>query len=284
VAAGAAANLPDGRVGVVAGLSTTSSPFDLSGRGALVTGGGTHLGKAMARALASHGARVCIAGRRSAVLVEAAADLNADGLDVAWRVVDITEPDQVDEVVGETAAELGDLSIMVCNAGASAEDRFPPDQPVQTFVDTLNSHLVGTFTCAQSAARAMRDAGRGGSIITVSSMQGSVASDPRLYAGLDLTYRSGPAYQSAKAGIIGLTRNLAAELGPLGIRVNCISPGFIPKGDTNAEFVERGRRGNALGIVGQPDDLAGAVLLLASDAGRFLTGHNLIVDGGWSIC
>ena len=283
MAAGAAADIPDGRVGVVAGLSTTSSPFDLSGRGALVTGGGGHLGRSMARALASQGARVCIAGRRSAVLVEAAADFNADGLDVAWRLVDVTEPDQVDAVVAETAAEFGDLSIMVCTAGASAEDRFPPDQPVQTFVDTLNSHLVGTFTCAQSAARSMRDAGCRGSIITVSSMQGSVASDPRLYAGLDLTYRSGPAYQSAKAGVIGLTRNLAAELGPLGIRVNCISPGFIPKDDTNAEFVERGRRGNALGIVGQPDDLAGAVLLLASEAGRFLTGHNLIVDGGWSI-
>lgn len=281
--AGAATDLPDGRVGVVARLSSTPDPFDLSGRGALVTGGGTHLGKAMARALASHGASVCIAGRRSEILVEAAADLHADGLDVAWRVLDITEPDQVDSVVAETAAELGDLSIMVCNAGASAEDRFPPDQPVQTFVDTLNSHLVGTFNCAQSAARAMRDARSGGSIITVSSMQGSVASDPRLYAGLDLTYRSGPAYQSAKAGIIGLTRNLAAELGPLGIRANCISPGFIPKSEANVEFVERGRRGNALGIVGQPDDLAGAVLLLASEAGRFITGHNLIVDGGWSI-
>ena len=129
----------------------------------------------------------------------------------------------------------------------------------------------------------MRDAQIAGSIITISSMQGSVASDPRLYAGLDMTYRSGPAYQSAKAGIIGLTRNLATELGPLGIRANCISPGFIPKSTANPDFVERGRRGNALGIVGQPDDLAGAVVLLASDAGRFINGHNLIVDGGWSI-
>jgi gluconate 5-dehydrogenase len=104
-----------------------------------------------------------------------------------------------------------------------------------------------------------------------------------LYTGLDLSFRSGPAYQSAKAGIIGLTRNLAAELGPLGIRVNCISPGFVPKSTANPDFVERGRQGNALGIVGKPYDLAGAVLLLASNAGRFITGHNLIVDGGWSI-
>jgi len=275
--------LPDGVDHDVARLNPTPNVFDLSGRGAIVTGGGTHLGKAMASVLASYGARVCIVGRRPEILADAVSELNADRLDVSSRVLDITDADQVDRVVTEVAAELGELSIMVCNAGASAEDRFPPDQPVQTFLDTLNSHLVGTFSCAQAAARSMRGAQIGGSIITISSMQGSVASDPRLYAGLDMTYRSGPAYQSAKAGIIGLTRNLAAELGPLGIRVNCISPGFIPKDTANPDFVERGRRGNPLGIIGEPDDLAGAVLLLASDAGRFITGHNLIVDGGWSI-
>ncbi len=275
--------LPDGVAHNVAWLNSPRNVFDLSGRGAIVTGGGTHLGKAMARALATHGALVCIAGRRPEMLADAVSELSSDGLDVTSRVLDITDADQVDQTTVEVAAELGDLSIMVCNAGASAEDQFPPDQPIQTFLDTLNSHLVGTFSCAQAAARSMRAAQIGGSIIAISSMQGSVASDPRLYAGLDMAYRSGPAYQSAKAGIIGLTRNLAAELGPLGIRANCISPGFIPKNNANPDFVERGRRGNPLGIIGEPDDLAGAVLLLASDAGRFITGHNLIVDGGWSI-
>ena len=127
--------------------------FDLSGRGAIVTGGGTHLGAAMTRALATHGARVCIVGRRPEILADAVSELNADGLDVVSRVLDITDSDRVDQVVAEIAAELGGLSIMVCNAGASAEDRFPPDQPIQTFVDTLKSHLVGTFSCAQAAAR-----------------------------------------------------------------------------------------------------------------------------------
>ena len=267
----------------MAGLNPPADPFDLCGRGAIVTGGGTHLGKAMTRAMAGRGASVCIVGRREHVLAEAVAELAGDGLDVTSRVLDITDDEKVGRMVAEIAADLGDLSIMVCNAGASAEDRFPPDQPVETFLDTIRSHLVGTFSCAQAAARVMRDAGTGGSIVTVSSMQGSVASDPRLYEGLDLTYRSGPGYQSAKAGIIGLTRNLAAELGPMAIRVNCISPGFIPRPEANPEFVERGRNGNALGIIGAADDLAGAVLLLASDAGRFITGHNLVVDGGWSI-
>lgn len=267
----------------MAGLSAEADPFDLTGRGAIVTGGGTHLGKAMARAMAARGARVCIVGRREHVLADAVAELTADGLTVTYRVLDITDDDRVGRVVADIATDLGDLSIMVCNAGASAEDRFPPDQPVETFLATIRSHLVGTFSCAQAAARTMRDAGTGGSIVTISSMQGSVASDPRLYEGLDLAQRSGPGYQSAKAGIIGLTRNLAAELGPHGIRVNCISPGFIPRSDANTEFVERGRAGNALGIIGEPDDLAGAVLLLAGDAGRFITGHNLVVDGGWTI-
>jgi len=283
MAASSKTSFPDGVGEIMARLNPPPNPFDLSGRGAIVTGGGTHLGKAMARALATYGASVCIVGRRSETLAEAVSELHADGLDVVSTVLDITDAEQVDRVVADVAAELGDLSIMVCNAGASAEDRFPPDQPIQTFVDTLHSHLVGTFSCAQAAARSMRETQVGGSIVTISSMQGSVASDPRLYAGIDMTYRSGPAYQSAKAGIIGLTRNLAAELGPLAIRVNCISPGFVPKSTAQPEFVERCRRGNALGIVGEPDDLAGAVLLLASDAGRFITGHNLVVDGGWSI-
>lgn len=163
---------PHGVTDNVARLNPTSNLFDLSGRGAIVTGGGTHLGKAMARALATHGARVCIGGRRPEILAAAVSELKADGLEVTSRVLDITDADQVDQIVAEVASELGALSIMVCNAGASAEDQFPPDQPIQTFLDTLNSHLVGTFSCAQAAARSMRDAQVGGSIITISSMQG----------------------------------------------------------------------------------------------------------------
>ena len=118
----------------------------------------------------------------------------------------------------------------------------------------------------------------------MSSVHGSLAADPRLYEGLTkMPVRSSLAYQTAKAGIIGATRNLAAELGRSGIRVNCISPGHIPKGDADPEFVRRVINGNALGVMGRPEDLGGAVVLLASDAGRFITGHNLVIDGGWSV-
>ena len=137
--------LPDGAADDMARLNPPNDLFDLSGRGALITGGGTHLGKAMSRALAVQGASVCIAGRRSEILAEAVFELHADGLDVTSRVLDITDTHQVDQVIPEIAAELGDLSIMVCNAGASAENQFPPDQPIETFLETLTSHLVGTF-------------------------------------------------------------------------------------------------------------------------------------------
>jgi len=257
---------------------TAAAAFDLTGRVALVTGGGTHLGLAMAEALAAQGARVIIGGRRVDVIDEAAAALRAQGLDCEAVPLDVTDPGLVARVV----EEAGPLDIAVCNAGANAEQAFPPDTDLDVFRATLESHLVGTLTTANAAARQMVARGRG-SIITVSSVHGFLAADPRLYAGLDMPKRSSVAYQSAKAAIIGLTKNLAAELGRSGVRVNCISPGHVPKDSAAPGFAERLVEGNALGILGQADDMKGAVVLLASDAGRFITGHNLVVDGGWSI-
>lgn len=260
-----------------------SELFDLTGRVALVTGGGTHLGRAMAEALAAQGARTYIAGRRRDVIEEAAEAMRRDGRDVTAVRCDITDAGMVQEVVGRIAAETGPIDIAVCNAGANAENRYPPDTDLETFRATLDSHVAGTVTTANAAARQMLERGSG-SIITVSSVHGSLAADPRLYDGLtQKSRRSSLAYQTAKAAIVGLTRNLAAEFGRSGIRVNCISPGHIPKDTADPVFVERVVEGNALGVKGTPDDLKGAVVLLASDAGRFITGHNLVVDAGWSI-
>ena len=252
--------------------------FDLNGRAALVTGGGTHLGLAMAEALAGHGADTYVAGRRADVIERAAASIRAQGWSCRAVPMDITDAEQVESVIDR----IGPLDVVVCNAGANAESQYPPSTDLDVVRSTLESHLLGTVSTANAAAKQMIGRGRG-SIITVSSVHGSLAADPRLYEGLEMSKRSSLAYQTAKAAIIGLTRNLAAEFGRFGVRVNCISPGHIPKADADREFVERVRDGNALGIVGEPDDMKGAVLLLASDAGRFITGHNLIIDGGWSI-
>ena len=259
----------------------TADPFDLTGKVALVTGGGTHLGRAMAETLAAHGAHTVIVGRRVEVLDQAIKRIRAQGSICEAMVMDITDANEVHNVTRRISDTAGPIDIVVCSAGASGENRYPPHSDLDAVRSTFESHLLGTVTTANAAARQMM--GRGGAIITVSSVHGSLAADPRLYEGLAMSQRSSLAYQVAKAAIIGLTRNLAAELGRSGIRVNCISPGHIPTDSADLEFVARVVDRNALGIVGRPDDLQGAVLLLASDAGRFITGHNLVVDGGWSI-
>lgn len=261
---------------------TPAELFDLTGRVALVTGGGTHLGRAMAEALAAQGALTHVAGRRRDLLEETAGSIRDKGHWCRAVPMDITDPDAVGATMADIAAAVGPLDIVVCNAGASGERLYPPATDIDEVRATLESHLLGTVTTANAAARQMLPRGTG-SIVTVSSVHGSLAADPRLYAGLDLVRRSSLAYQTSKAAVIGLTRNLAAEFGRSGVRVNCISPGHIPKPEADSAFVARVRDGNALGIVGVPDDLKGAVVLLASDAGRFITGHNLVVDGGWSI-
>ena len=256
--------------------------FDLTDRVALVTGGGTHLGRAMAEGLAAHGARTFVGGRRPDLIEETAASIRAQGLWCQAMQMDITDPSRVEDVLAEIASAAGPIDIAVCNAGANGESAFPPETDLDAVRATWESHLLGTVTTANAAARYMIPRGSG-SIVTVSSVHGSLAADPRLYEGLGLSKRSSLAYQTSKAAIIGLTRNLAAEFGRAGVRVNCISPGHVPKPEANPEFVRRLVDGNALGIKGHPDDMKGAVVLLASDAGRFITGHNLVVDGGWSI-
>lgn len=257
--------------------------FDLSGRVALVTGGGTHLGRAMAEALAAQGSIVYIVGRRPDVLKESADSMRAQGWDCRDLTMDITDEAAVETVIERITNDAGVPDIVVCNAGANAETQYPPDTDIATLIETMNSHVVGTVITANAAARRMIDRGSG-SIITISSVHGSLAADPRLYENLpERPRRSSLAYQTSKAALFGVTRNLAAEFGRSGIRVNCISPGHIPKDSADPEFVRRVVDGNALGIRGVPDDLKGAVVLLASDAGRFITGQNLNVDAGWTI-
>ena len=259
-----------------------SALFDLTGRTALVTGGGTHLGRAMAEGLAEQGASVVLAGRRTEVVEAAAEAMRAAGLSSRAVTLDVTDPAQVEAVFAEVAEASGPLDILVCDAGASFETTYPPNAEIDEFARTMAVNVNGTYLCAQAAARQMVPRGRG-SIVTVSSIDGSLAADPRLYDGVDMRIRSGPGYQAGKAAVLALTRNLAAELGRSGVRVNCISPGYFPSERSDPRFVERCRERTPLGTSGSPDDLKGAVVLLASDAGRFMTGANITVDGGWPI-
>ena len=256
--------------------------FDMTGRVAVVTGGGTHLGRAMATSLAELGATVIIASRRKELCEQVAAELSAGGLKIEGMGCDATDPDQVAAMVGTIVQRHGRLDVMVCNAGGgAAEPTYIPEGDVSEFTATLEMNVTSAYVCANEAAKVMVKQGSG-SIITIGSIHGSLTNDKRFYDGTDFK-RGGAAYQTAKGGIINFTRYLAMELGDSGVTANCISPGQIPGPTTDPMMVERARQLNALGRTGEANDLKGAVALLASPAGSWITGHNLIVDGGWSI-
>lgn len=253
--------------------------LDLRGCTAVVTGGGTHLGRAMAGALGELGAAFYLVGRRADVVEAAAEQFRASGLDATAWSGDAADEDGMRRLVDAVLAEHGRLDVMVCNAGGLVGGTNAPELPLSDLEATLRQHVGTTLVSAQSAARAMIPQ-QHGAIITVGSIHGSLGSDVRRY---EAGFRRSPvSYHAAKGGIINLTRALACEFARFGITVNCVSPGQIPK-DRMGD-VTRARLQDAvpLGRLGVPDDLRGAVALFASPSGRWITGQNLTVDGGWS--
>ena len=260
---------------------TIQELFDLRGRVAIVTGGATHLGRAMATALGELGASVVIASRRQELCEQVAAEMRDAGIDCLGLRCDVTVEDDVDALVRTVVEERGRLHIMVCNAGGTPPPTYIPNASIQQFMDTMELNATSTYICAQAAAKVMIPQ-QWGRIITIGSIHGALGSEKHFYEGSGFP-RSGPPYMTAKGAVIQLTRTLATELGEHNITVNCISPGQIPKPEHPKEFVERSRRKNPLERNGVPGDLKGAVALLASPAGSWITGHNLIVDGGFTI-
>ncbi len=240
--------------------------FDLSGRVALVTGGARGLGRAMATALAAHGATVLINGRSQAVLDEAAEVTGGHA-----AIADITDAASREALFARIEADHGGLDILINNAGARAR------KPLADFAPgdlerVTEGNVFAPFELCRLAAPMMRARGRG-RMINIASIAGPIA-------------RGGDAaYTAAKAGLIGLTRALAAELGPDGTTVNAIAPGFFAT-ESNAQMVEDPAIGawlktrTSLGRWGRAEEIGGAAVFLASDAASFVTGHVLVVDGG----
>ena len=248
-----------------------ANPFDLSGKVAVVTGGGTGLGKGMAAGLARAGALVVLASRRKDVVERAAADMRATGGKAEGALLDVTQIHALPAFFDDVLKRHGGLDILVNNAGTNR--RNPALEYTEQDWDTvMNLNLKSVFFCCQAAARIMKERG-GGKIINTASLSSAIAS----------TNQS--AYSPSKAGVKMLTMQLAFEFAPYRINVNAIGPGWFrtPLNDDLFRNEAWARGATALvpwGRTGTPEDLAGAAVFLASRASDYVTGQVIYVDGG----
>jgi NAD(P)-dependent dehydrogenase (short-subunit alcohol dehydrogenase family) len=256
-------------------MPALSELFDLSGRVAIVTGGSRGLGQEMAEGLAEAGAALLLCARREEWLTPAVAALRARGFTVEGAICDVSQPDQVQAVVDRTLAAYGRLDILINNAGVSW-GAAPEDMPLDKWQKVIDINLTGSFLFSQAAGREMLKR-QHGCIINVASAAGIQASvlGPH-YAG----------YAASKAGLMGLTRELAASWGRQGIRVNAIAPGFFHSrlADPAIAVAEPGiKASSAIPRVGAAGELKGVVVFLAADASSYITGQVIVVDGGRSV-
>ncbi|QIL80647.1 SDR family oxidoreductase [Diaphorobacter sp. HDW4A] len=255
---------------------TVQELFNLEGRTALVTGGSRGLGLQMAQALGEAGARVVITSRKAADLEEAVATLADKGIDARWIAADCAKEADIARLADEALERVGDIDILINNAGASW-GAAAEDYPVDAWDKVMNLNIRGYFLLSQQIGkRSMLPRGKG-SIINLASIAG-LGGNP-----VDMKTI---AYNTSKGAVINFTRALAAEWGPRGVRVNCICPGFFRTRmasvliDTIGE--EKMCEGAPLRRLGDDEDLKGLTLLLASDAGKHITGQWMAADGGVS--
>lgn len=246
--------------------------FDLTGKTAIVTGGSRGLGKEMAEGLAEAGANLMLCARRAEWLDPTIEEFRARGFSVEGMLCDVSDAAQVQSVVDRTIEVFGKIDILVNNAGISWGAR-PEEMPLDKWHKVLDVNLTACFLFAQAAGRKMLEQGSG-SIINVSSVTGlkSSTNGPH-YVG----------YAASKAGLIGLTRELAASWGRQGIRVNAVAPGFFHSrlADAAIEFTEPiVKKFNPIPRVGAEGELKGVAVFLASDASSYITGQTIVVDGG----
>jgi 3-oxoacyl-[acyl-carrier protein] reductase len=248
-----------------------SQLFDLTGRVALVTGASSGLGQQFARALADNGAAVALVARRADRLAAFSAELMKSGAKTLAVEADVTDRGAMLEAFDAVEKELGTVTILVNNAGIAHSGR-ATDMPAEEWRKVLSTNLDSVFFWAQEAAKRMLAANKHGAIVNIASVLGLAVA------------KGAVAYATAKAGVVQVTRALAVELAFKGVRVNAIAPGwFVTEMNDDYLASEAGdkiKREVPMGRFGKAGELDGALLLLASDAGAYITGATIVVDGG----
>jgi NAD(P)-dependent dehydrogenase (short-subunit alcohol dehydrogenase family) len=248
--------------------------FDLTGKVAIVTGGGTGLGRQMAEALAEAGADLVLCARKAERCEQAARELAETGIRALGLRCDIRNAEEIEAVVRRTVDELGRVDILVNNSGTSWGAP-PEDVPLTGWQKVIDVNLTGAFLFAQSVGRVLIEQGDGGKIVNIASVAA--------FRGAPQDAMNSIPYNASKGGIVALTIDLAVKWAPHRINVNAIAPGWFPS-DLSASTLEAG--GDLLlgriplGRYGSPDDLKGPVVFLASAASDYVTGTTLVVDGG----
>lgn len=262
--------------------------FSLEGKVAVVTGAGGLLGKEHVRCLSDAGAKIVACDINRELAEKSVSDISTSSLSFQ---MDVTSRDSIKSVTKEIIDIFGRVDILVNNAAIDDKFESPSiainhsafeNYPLELWQKSIDVNLTGTFLCSQIIGSEMVKRGSG-SIINIASTYGVVAPDQSIYKnnrGEQVFYKT-PAYPATKGGVISFTRYLASYWGCRGVRVNCLSPGGVENGQ-DPYFVELYCNKTILKRMAQPSDYRGALIFLASDASSYMTGANLIVDGGWT--
>lgn len=267
--------------------------FSVRDKVVVVTGGFGQIGAEFVRSLHQRGARVAVTSRSE--VADPAARLGIDDPDGRLLAVamDITDQASVDAGLDQVAATWSVPTVIVNNAGLDTQPSAPPEVsgpfeefPVDVFREVVDTNLVGTFLVTQAAGRRMRDAGVGGSIVNVGSIYGMVSPVQDIYAykaeDTGIPFIKPVAYSAAKSGLYNLTRYCATYWGRAGIRVNTLTPSGVRRDTQDAKFQANYIARMPIGRMAEADEYNGALVFLASDASTYMTGSNLVVDGGWT--
>lgn len=264
--------------------------FSLKGKIAIVTGGAGILGSHFCKGLADAGARVAVVDINIEEATKTASEITAEYKTEAKAFYcDLTSEESVKKMVQAVENEFGEINILHNNAAGKSSDLnafFAPfeDYDLNQWKEIMSTNLDSMFLVAKHVGRVMKETGKGGSIIQTSSIYGVMGPDNRIYEGsyyLDRQINTPAIYSASKAGVVGLTKYLATYWAKDGIRVNTITPGGVESGQ-NDKFKENYSNRIPLGRMAQPEEITGALVFLASDASSYVTGQNLIVDGGLS--